>query len=287
MKKTDLNFENWQVKCIPDAGARISLLKYKGFNLLTSEPAYFNTPLKDYGEYETRPVYGYDDCFPSVDACLHPVDGFRIRDHGQVCWMSWQTEIHDNKLICTADCDKPKSLFTRTLEFYKDTLIWKFEISNKSRDPLVFLHVVHPLMPLREISKIEVPAFEKVFDEVTSKEQGINSSTELNTCLLNIKPGNFKMLLLTNVHEGFINLSFLNGLKIRMVYDRKLFPTIGIWWNNCGYPDEKGLQRCECAFEPVPGTNSNLEKSFKDGVFLTVDPAGTFNWELTWRITKE
>ncbi len=45
----------------PDDGARIGRLSYKGMDLLTTPLEQKQVPAKDYGKFETRPVYGYDD----------------------------------------------------------------------------------------------------------------------------------------------------------------------------------------------------------------------------------
>jgi hypothetical protein len=71
-----------------------------------------------------------------------------------------------------------------------------------------------------------------------------------------------------------------------MSFDNKIFPTVGIWWNNGGYPREEGLKRIECAFEPIPGTCSNLSKSIKDGYYLSVEAGKSFCWEIGWTIEK-
>ena len=64
MTTTIANFGTWHIQCIPEDGARISILKYDGYDLFTGNPSAFKPPEKFIGEFETRPVYGYDDCFP-------------------------------------------------------------------------------------------------------------------------------------------------------------------------------------------------------------------------------
>jgi hypothetical protein len=57
----------WTLDCSLADGARIGRLQFDGIDLLTRAPAAFRPPAGDYGDYELRPVYGYDDCFPTVD----------------------------------------------------------------------------------------------------------------------------------------------------------------------------------------------------------------------------
>ncbi|MBU0640301.1 MAG: hypothetical protein KKB50_15655 [Planctomycetes bacterium] len=64
-----------------------------------------------------------------------------------------------------------------------------------------------------------------------------------------------------------------------------MFGTLGIWWNNAGYPDEDGCQRIECAFEPIPGPTSSLAEAYPGKGHLSVPPQGRLAWEITWNIT--
>lgn len=284
MEKNQIQFGQWEVACFPDDGARISILKYNGFDLLTGPPSVFRSPSSDYGEYELRPVYGYDDCFPSVSACTHPTKGFSIRDHGDVCWQKWQVETQKNQLICKTGLYQEKIKFIRRMIFEKNSLDWKFEIINNSSECFEFLHVVHPLMPLKEIAWINLPEFENIYEEAHSRTLKVNSSEKLNEHLLNINSGDFEMLFLNKTNDGNLTIQFKNNLKLNMLWDSRQFPTLGIWWNNNGYPVENGIKRNECAFEPVPGNNSNLLSTYKEGKYLSVLSKQTFQWTFQWKI---
>jgi hypothetical protein len=258
-----------------------------GHDLLSINPTTFKPPDRFYGEYETRPVYGYDDCFPSVDPCIYPDEQFECRDHGELCWQEWQVQKKGNSLICYTDCLKPGVNFKRILEFTGNKLTWRFEVVNVSAKKLVFLHVMHALLPLKKIQYIKIPEFGKIVDEIKSVESGPKSSHELADNLITIQSGVYKMLLLKEISEGSIKLGFQKGLTLHISFDIKLFPTIGIWWNNAGYPEEEGLQRTECAFEPIPGTCSDLSKSFRDGIYLMAEPGKTLTWEINWTIEQD
>jgi hypothetical protein len=76
-----------------------------------------------------------------------------------------------------------------------------------------------------------------------------------------------------------------NGLTKKVAYNIDLFPTLGIWWNNSGYPDEKGLHRSEFAFEPIPGSCSNLEISVKNGIYLKAEAGKSISWDINWELS--
>ncbi len=284
MKIIEADFGNWHIQCLPEDGGRISILKYAGQDLLTLNHPAFKPPDKFYGEYETRPVYGYDDCFPSVDPCIYPDEQFECRDHGELCWQKWQVNTNNNSLICYTKCDKPRVAFKRTLEFSKNKLTWRFEVTNESNKKINFLHVMHSLLPLERIESIQLPAFGKIAEENKKVDPYLKNAHEVANHLLSIKDGTYVMLLLKEISEGSIKLGLHKGITLHMSFDINLFPTIGIWWNKAGYPDEEGMQRTECAFEPIPGTCSNLSESFRNGVYLSVGRGKVFSWEIKWEI---
>jgi hypothetical protein len=284
MNIMEVRMKNWYLQCIPRDGGRISVLKYAGEDLLTPFPSVFRPPLTDLGEFETRPVYGYDDCFPTVDLCRYPLQSQEGRDHGELCWKNWQIQAVGNSLICCVECDNPRATFTRTLEFSEKMLKWKFSVNNLSPAGFPFLHVMHALMPLTNLSNLETPAFQSIIDEISDKEIEPDPPRSVFRFLRNIKPGSFRMLLLRQMEPGPVKLEYNNGLTLTVEYPVHLFPTLGIWWNNRGYPDEEGLHRTEYAIEPIPGSCSGLDKSFKEGKYLWAEPGKPFSWEIHWNV---
>jgi len=284
MKTINAKFGKWDIQCLPYDGARIAALRYEDQDLLTANPSKFKVPEKFYGEYETRPVYGYDDCFPTVDPCKSPDQSTDYRDHGELCWLQWNVKVDGKLLICSTFCAKPKVTFNRILEFSGDKLTWKFEVINTSGEKYRFLHVMHALMPLNQIQSIQLPAFSKCIDDVNSVDLPLDTPQKMEDHLLAIKPDQFEMLLLRDINAGKVKLGFKENLSLEVSFDNKLFPTLGIWWTNAGYPAESGLKRTECAFEPIPGTCSNLFDTVKDGVSLIAEPGETIKWEIIWEM---
>ncbi len=230
------DFDSWHIEYCPDDGARITALKYGGLDLLTPFPSGFRPPDSSSGEYETRPVYGYDDCFPTVDPCRYPLEDFMCRDHGELCWEKWQAEARGRLLVFSTGCMKPAVTFRRILDFGTDRITWRFEVSSLSDKKCVFLHVMHAFLSPDGISNIQIPGCRRILDEINFQEPGLKSSAGLGEHLLAFQPGSFSMLLLRDIEEGFVALRLRNGLKLEIGFDAALFPTLGIWWNKGGYP---------------------------------------------------
>jgi hypothetical protein len=145
---------------------------------------------------------------------------------------------------------------------------------------------MHALMPPEKINSITLPEFRIITDENSSDDLMMKNSDELINYLLSINPGSYKMLLMKQIREGSVKLGFQNGQILKIEFDNEMFPTLGLWWNNAGYPEESGIQRKECAFEPIPGTCSDLSKSFRDEVSLVSGPGKTLSWEINWTIEQ-
>ncbi len=276
----------WQVIYSAKDGGRLDRLSFDGFDLLTTEPEKFKPPTNDYGKYEERPVYGYDDCFPSVEPCRFPGMDWDVPDHGEVCYLPFQVAEIADKLTFNVKSRMLPVELKRELRFNEDTLIWDFEVSNKGVNTIPFQHVIHPLMPLSPVVNLDLPHFQTVFDAIAGKKLKLENANDVEKYLLDQKQGTANMLFLQNIQDDHLSLGFVNGMQLEMTYPRNHFSSIGIWWNNSGYPDEDGCRRNECAFEPIPGLTSTLTDAYKNGTCMIVAPGQKLNWQITWKISK-
>ena len=283
--KDKFEFGPWLVDFTPEDGARLDRLSYNHYDLITTSPESFRKPSSDYGEYENRPVYGYDDCFPSVETCSFPGLQWKIPDHGEVCWLNWDFDKDGNKL---AFFTKSKALpvhFKREMSFTKTGITWNFEVYNAGREKLPFQHVMHPLMKLTEIAKVHFPGFREAYNKSRDENLKLGTPADIQNFLFKQPRGTANMLFLKSIEDGEMSWTYKNGLLLKAIFPKEHFPTIGIWWNNIGYPDEIGIRRDECAFEPIPGFTSNLSKVYKEGNYLSVSPRARFSWQIIWELS--
>ena len=280
----EMKFGPWFILFDLEDGARIKSLKYKETELLTTEPIVFRPPKADYGMYETRPVYGYDDCFPSVGACFFPESKWQIPDHGEVCWLPWQVRKESDNLYFSVKSKNIQATLIREMHFTERELIWDFEVKNTGNSPLPFQHVMHPLMPLDRITELQFPDFGRVYDEISNKILDLKTAKSISEFLLSQPPGTANMLYLQNVVEGKMTWKYSSGIQVKAIFPRELFPSIGIWWNNEAYPGEDHCRRTECAFEPIPGSNSTLSDVFQRNECLIVQPGQVSKWQIKWTI---
>ncbi len=130
MKKT-FKSGSWYLEFTSEDGARLNRLCYKDYDLITTEPSSFEAPASDYGEYEKRPVYGYDDCFPSVEESNFPGIDWVIPDHGEVCWLKWDYNETENTLTFFTKSKVLPIKFKREMIFLDSGIVWNFEVYNE------------------------------------------------------------------------------------------------------------------------------------------------------------
>lgn len=272
----------WEVDCLPDDGARLACLRVAGHELLTPAPACFRPPAGDFGLYETRTVYGYDDCFPTVDPCRYPDGDVEVPDHGELCWLPWRVTRQADSLIASVDSRLLPVTFERVMRFDEHRLTWTFKVVNRGARRVWFEHVMHALMPRSGISGVVVPAFASAWDEAGGRELPVTTPGGVQAYLEAQPAGAACMVLLRELAEGRCVVRFAWGGELTVTFPRDMFPTLGIWWNRRGYPDEAGGRRDECAFEPIPGSSSSLAESFERGSCPHVPAGATRCWTVVW-----
>jgi hypothetical protein len=209
-----------------------------------------------------------------------------VPDHGELWRLPAKCQVSDKSLQCVFTSRIWPIVFERRMIFNGRRLTWVFTVINNGRKPLPLIHVMHPLMPLSSVSRMEWPVFDTAVDEVSGKEIALQSGREVRVYLLGIKKWRAKMVLLRGVKKGSFRISFRSGLCLTVDYDCKLFPTLGIWWNNSGYPEEEDIARCECAFEPIPGHWSSLARSYREGNCPFAPAGGKISWRIEWQISE-
>lgn len=281
-------FGNWEVECDPDDGARLGRLAYRGCALLTSSSQPFGPPAGDLGRYELRPVYGYDDCMPTVSQCPLPSNSeVNVPDHGELCWLPWRVSEGAEWLDCRVNSILlPGISFARRMTFGPRALVWDFTITNDSLRDRQVMHVMHALMPPASIRAITLPEFATMFDEAAMAEAPAVGPAAVASELLELPQGNFRMWLLRGIRQGTFELALVSGPSLNVSFPLHLFGTLAIWWNRRGYPDESHLGRDECALEPCPGASSSLADALKLGPVLNVRASSSLSWQVRWDMNK-
>ena len=262
--------EEWLCACDPSDGGRLTRLRWRDVDLLTQPDPNF---LPGEG-FESRPVYGYDDCFP----CVAPQKG--IPDHG-FCWSMRPESVRLQDGLCCTFIFPGGSRLHRRLRFEESKLIWAFRIENPTDSDIRAQHVMHALMPPSAIHAIHAPRCAVCVDSLNGDIIPPEAArTPLGLC----SKGNARMLLLREITTGEVTLHLHNDHRIRIHFDPGLFPTLGLWMDRGGYPAHAPRQ--EIAVEPIPGPSGSLKDALGCGQALHVPARGRLDWEIQWRMIR-
>ncbi|MCK5844810.1 MAG: hypothetical protein KAG97_08895, partial [Victivallales bacterium] len=89
---------------------------------------------------------------------------------------------------------------------------------------------------------------------------------------------------LVGTNRGAFSITFKSGFRLDVEYPTRLFPTLGVWWNNRAHPDESGCRRSELAIEPIPGSDAFLSNAAAEGTALRALPNSSTAWQVVWRV---
>jgi hypothetical protein len=131
-----------------------------------------------------------------------------------------------------------------------------------------------------------LPDFSRIVEDYRKEKLLLTNPEKVEKWLLGHPAGKVSMLYLQGLSTGRVTIGFSNDLRISVEFPVELFPTLGIWWDNEGYPDEEGCQRLECAFEPISGSTSRLSEAYLEGKCLRVKPGEAIAWKIRWIIEK-
>ncbi|MFZ4819721.1 MAG: hypothetical protein ACOYLU_13825, partial [Limisphaerales bacterium] len=102
-------------------------------------------------DFSRSDLSGFDECFPTVGACLYPALGQRagveLADHGEVWFRPWSEELVAEGVIHQIELPHLACKLTRTLLLGPgSTLKVRYLLENVTGDTLVHGWSAHPLL---------------------------------------------------------------------------------------------------------------------------------------------
>ena len=148
---------------LPHIGAKMCSLVYKplGYELLvqTAGEAYKLQPYD--GDYVAGECSGFDDMFPSIDAChyeTYPWAGTRIPDHGEAWSVGWDHQVEGDSLHFSMVGVRFPYRLEKRVSFKSDSLLRiDYALTNLSPFDFDFLWSAHTMINLEEDSELLLP----------------------------------------------------------------------------------------------------------------------------------
>ena len=256
----------------------------------------------------TADTGGYDECFPTVGACVVPASvpgagGVRLPDHGELWSQAPRVRVDRDAgralLVATWEGRRMPYVFERAAEVLADGRVeLRYAATNRGAQPIPFLWSAHPLLPLTARTRLVLPdrARMRVYAEHNVPLGGAGSEHEWPHVEVGGVARSFarpaavaeryacKLFLDLPAHARRLAVEE-GAARLEVEIDAAEVPHFGLWVNNRGWtPFDGGTPYQNFAFEPCIGAPDTLDDAlgaWNAPAWLGVGE--TRRWTLTWR----
>lgn len=284
---------------VPGMGAKIVSLFDKRANrewLLPPVNRSFK-PVAYGASFVEQDMSGWDEIFPTTDACLYPVDGrykhCPLPDHGEVWALSWQIDsvTHDRIQLSTIGRALPYRL-SRTAQVMDEQRVrLTFEVVNTGAEPLAALWSAHPQFAVDTETCIKLPAsVERVVNVHPTQDWGaVNQiypwheaqsqrgqwqqldrigTADLHHCR--------KFFVMPDQRISWAALQQdSDGVWVRLSWDSECVPYFGLWVDEGTYNPAP-----TAALEPTTGYYDRLDVAWQNNRVMHLPPDQSVSWYL-------
>jgi galactose mutarotase-like enzyme len=222
---------------------------------------------------------GWDEMFPTIDACPYPVEGKyknnTLPDHGEVWALPWQIEsiTTDSIQLSTQGHALPYQLARTSRVLGEHRVRMEFAVINTGVEPLIALWAAHPQFQVNPTQDWgEVNQTYPWAEAQSQKGQFIRldriGSADLHNC---------RKFYLPPQHR--VNWAALqqrdDGEWIRLSWDSRHVPYLGIWVDEGVYNASP-----TAALEPTTGFYDKLDLAWQNNRVMHLPPNEPVRWHL-------
>jgi galactose mutarotase-like enzyme len=306
----ELRVGDTRVVIIPALGGKIASLHMAGREWLwRSDVIPFQAPLDGASFVETADSGGYDECFPTVGACMVPTriahyGGVSLPDHGEL-WaqpttFSLETRPDGMYAACGWLGRRMSYRFERAVFVDSaDAVEMRYAVVNAGPARLPFIWSAHPLLHFTSDTRLILPdgARTRVWAQHGIDLGGCGAERRWP-----LVPGAGKQLDFSQpgaVARAYACKLFLDmpvgraaieqgGARLEVTFDTRQVPNFGLWLNKRGWtPFAKRQPYLNLGFEPcigAPDTLSEALGTWQGAHWLA--PGERREWTLTWRARR-
>ena len=308
------------LRILPALGGKIASLHLAGREWLwTSDVIPYRVPdegtrADDAVSYvETADTGGYDECFPTVGACVLPADvprvgGLHLPDHGELWSQQPAVEVgradrgDGERATVTWRGRRMPYRFARTAHVGGDGRVTlRYEAENLGDAPLPFLWSAHPLLPLTDRTRVRLPQGARLRVDAAHHLRTDGAPAEQAWPLLHVDGAPVDVSHPAGVRDGYACKLFLDlgagpvraaveeeDARLEVAFDGGEVTHCGLWINNRGWtPFDGGRPYRNLALEPCIGAPDSLSAALGDwDAAAWLAPGETRRWTLEWSATR-
>ena len=247
---------------------------------------------------------GFDEVFPSIDACPYPCGSYQgtpIPDHGEVWAMKWQHFIHPDGCGLTAwvESEHLPYKFIRTLSLQGKEVHIHYTVENLSEEPFEFIWTPHCLLNCSPHTVLLTPEnlSEVVTVEHSTKNLGPWGTRHSYPLTISTNGENIDLSATQPVEDKSCEKFYFtapntrgwcgiyhadNGDTLTYHYDADKVPYLGVWKTQGGYRGDYNI-----ALEPCTGIYDDLYVAHKIRRSAVCAPKSKFEWKFIMKAGQE
>jgi galactose mutarotase-like enzyme len=286
---------------VPELGGKLaSLIRNESgheYLLQPADPEQAYRPRSFGDKFEDYGPCGFDECLPTVAACLYPEEPFpasELPDHGDAWCLPSAIEVVSEKIRLTTSLKSLPLRFTREIHLRESTVRIDYEATNLSHSTVTFLWSAHPLLTVEAGAEIILPPEVKEVEVEWSKDERLGNAADRcgwpkatersgRTVELNrVAPpsaGTADKLFTTRLSKGFCGM-FLpsKNESITFRFDPRLVPYAGLWLCQGGWPESRADKQFTVALEPCSGRPDSLAEAIRRNECVVLASGKTVRW---------
>ena len=286
---------------VPELGGKIvSLIRNESgheYLLQPADPERAYRPRSFGDKFEHYGPCGFDECLPTVAACLYLEEPFlasKLPDHGDVWCLPSSIEVVGEKIRLTSSLRSLPLRFTKEVQLRENTVRLDYEATNLSQSTVKFLWSAHPLLTVEPGAEIILPPeVEEVEVEWSRDERlgkaadrcGWPTTTERSGRMIELNrvapptASTADKLFTGPLSEGFCGM-FLPGKNesIAFRFDPRMVPYLGLWICQGGWPESRSEKQFTVALEPCSGRPDSLSESIRRNECVMLAANETARW---------
>jgi len=302
-----LENEHLRLTVLPEFGGKMLELRRKVTGtqfLLPPQQDYIRSRLPSYGEdYLRSGPAGFDECFPTVAASLHPAtNGMKhqtaIPDHGELWAIPWEHWISEEALFLSARGVRLPYSLSKTIRLSTESVLLEYKLTNDSGRDLHYLWSPQPLLAIQPGSRIllDEHVTEVLLDWSTDTDLGrhgdllpwprLYPGCELDFGVIQPRDARVAIKVYTEALVCGVcgYLSARTGEQIEFRFDPRKLPYVGIlfWYND--WPASPGEAFYTVAIQPSSGRPDALHSAYAREECTVIEPQAMQEWSLTIRV---
>lgn len=276
-----------RVVLLPTIGGKVASIynKKKSFELLYQNKAMTYEKAKIYDDFGKYDASGFDDAFPTIEACsvVYGSDKIEYPDHGEIWSRAFEYKIEEKLVRLYYKSEIFPYDYEKTLFLEGESLIINYRIKNTGESNFPCIWTMHCLTVCDEEMEIHFP--EGTFEVINVLDgEDLGEVGELHPYPLtkNRAGDEFRLNRVRDKSAGRMKKYYVNGkvekgacgiyypkndVRYNIYFDKDKLPYLGFWVTEGGFRGDYN-----CALEPSTGFYDNVNTATKNNRIFVLKP---------------